>query len=403
MKKEITKDEKMFKKTRTKFIALVMSIIGLIFVASDASIIIYQYVNENSETERSLTMALKDLNGNHDSNMNPNNPMENFRTFAIKVKEDKTYIFANGENAYSNFVATNIETFLTNKNGNISYVYYETTASTDVNYDYFIVGTDRSIERSTLLTNSLTMSGAFLISFIILFIVVTLFSKQILKPIKESIKKQKEFVADASHELKTPLTIIDANASILKENNTDNKWVNNILNETKNMNNIILDMISLVSTEEINTTLLPIDLSTLVNNIALSFDAICYERNIEYKLNINENININGNQKDVEKIVRILLDNAIKYVSNKGIIDVSLAKIKNNIYFAVYNSGCTIKNENRGKIFDRFYRDDESRDTTVAKGSGLGLAILKEISDKYNYKIVVESEENVFFKISIKF
>ena len=235
----------------------------------------------------------------------------------------------------------------------------------------------------------------------VIYIIVNFLSARILKPIKDNLDKQKEFIADASHELKTPVTIINANATILKNENKDNKWIDNILDETKNMNGLIGDMISLAKVEEQKPVLEKEDISSIITYITLSFEPVAFEQHINFVENIEENIDLVCNEKDIQKIAKILLDNAIKYVSKNGNIEINLKKEKNQILLSVYNTGCTIEDKDREKVFDRFYRDDNSRNSEQTKGSGLGLAILKEICDKYHYSVSIDSKMNDFFKISV--
>lgn len=400
--KTISKDQKLINKTRRKIIIMTTSIVGILFLVLEVSYSTYLLVNENNETNRELDNLIERNSSNEvigNSNGNKD-PFDHQRGFAIKVDSSKNITYLMGNEVYANFVTTNLDTLYDSVSGNINYVYYR---GADYTSYKLIVGIDRSLERATISNTILSTSMAFLGGTILVLIISIFLSRMILKPIQTAQKNQKEFISNASHELKTPLTIIDANASILKNGNENNKWVNNILLETKNMNNLIIDMISLAKIEEKESIIEDFDLTDAINNIALAFDAVCFENNIEYVTKIDDNIHLNGNKKDVEKITKILIDNAVKYVDQKGIINVTLLKDKTGTYLSVYNSGCTVKDDERNKIFNRFYRDEVSRDGETKEGSGLGLAILKEICDKYNYSIILDSKEKTFFKITIKF
>lgn len=401
-----SQDKQLIGKIRRKIVTLITCLTAAIFIVVDLTYSSYLYLNEKNQVNNILDKELSVAEGNIKTTIfqqNPGNPPEfdSIRIFSIAInKEDNSVKLLKGGEYFSNFINLNINNFINDSDGNIDDIFYKSKIT---NSTIFVTGIDQTIEmktiRTSILTTTLVLSSGVLLIFILSFFL----TKLILKPIQDAQTKQKEFISDASHELKTPLTIIDANASILKNGNENNKWVNNILNESKNMAVLINDMLGLASVEEKETILEEFDLSDAVNNIALTFDAICYENNIDYELKIQEGINIKGNKKDIEKIVKILIDNSRKYVDKNGIIQITLLSEKNNTYLSVYNSGCTIKDDERKKIFDRFYRDSISRDGENKHGSGLGLAILKEIAEKYNYSIVVDSKENVFFKITITF
>ncbi len=402
--KTISKDQKLIRKTRRKIISMTTGIVAVLFIGLEIGYSSYLIINENNQINNQLNQMILKSNED-DSSVGENTgfgkgDFDHQRGFVIKVDSSKTVTYKLGTEVYSDFVTTNLDYLYSNTSGNVGYIYFK---SADYSSYKLIAGCDRSIEQTSIRNTILTSSFALLGGTLLVFLISFWLSRMILKPIQEAQKSQKEFISNASHELKTPLTIIDANASILKNGSEDNKWVNNILNETKNMNGLILDMISLASVEEKESIIDNFDLTDAINNVALAFDAVCFEDNIEYVTNIQDEITIKGNKKDVEKITKILIDNAVKYVTAKGIINVTLLKDKTGTYLSVYNSGCTLKDGERDKIFNRFYRDEISRDGEAKQGSGLGLAILKEICNKYNYSITVDSKENTFFKITIKF
>jgi len=387
---------------------IVVILFGVLETAYSSYQIIHENLNIANILDQSLNKGSTQITSGTgtpsdnpvDGNQNGEMQRDQQRAFIISVDSQKNYTFLQGQEVYSSFVSNNIDTLLSNVSGNIDNVFYKSkSTNTDVT---IVAGTDQTIEINSIKQTIAFSSLAFLAGDLIVFFLSFLLSKMILKPIQKSQQTQKEFISNASHELKTPLTIIDANASILKNSNEDNKWVNNILNETKNMNSLIIDMISLASVEEQESPIEELDLSSTINNIALAFDAVCFENGIEYITNIQEKLIVKGNKKDFEKLTKILIDNAIKYVDSKGLIQVSLVKEKQIIYFSVYNSGCSLKDSEKDKIFNRFYRDEVSRDGESKQGSGLGLAILKEICDKYHYRVLLDFKENTYYKITIQ-
>ena len=229
-----------------------------------------------------------------------------------------------------------------------------------------------------------------------LFISIYLTNKTI-KPIKESFEKQKEFIANASHELKTPLTIIRTNTSLVLSNSSEtvgsqSKWLNYINNQIERMSKLIDEMLSLakLDTGKELEEFIVFDISKLINNVLLTFEAVLFENNIELSSNIEEDITIKGDRESIKKVFIILLDNAIKYTNKNGKIDVELNKDKNKIKLKIKNTGEGIKKEDLDKIFERFYRLDTSRARDTG-GYGLGLSIAKSIVESHNGKIYAES------------
>ena len=405
--KAINRDQKLLRKTRRKIVTMTTAIVSLLFIALDASFSAYSIIKEQNTINMVLDNTLanipmeKNESGEEKPNPDFNKPgIDNFRVFAFKLNDDNSIEYIKGENVFSSFINDYLDKIILIKDGSIENVYFRYK---EINNDTYFAGFDQNLEITALKQNIFYMSSGLFGGIILVFFISFMLTKLILKPIQDAQQKQKEFISDASHELKTPITIINANASILKNGNENNKWVNNILDETRNMSDLITDMLSLASVEEKTTTLEQIEISSIINSIALSFDAVCYENNIEYESKIEEGLSIIGNIKDVEKITKILIDNAIKYVNEKGIIQIALIKDKNHPTLSIYNSGCNIKDSDKNMIFNRFYRDSVSRDSNISQGSGLGLAILKELCEKYKYSIELDSKEAVFFKITIRF
>lgn len=228
-------------------------------------------------------------------------------------------------------------------------------------------------------------------------------SKMIVKPVEETFEKQKQFISDASHELKTPLAVIEANSDVLKNEIGKNKWINYIQSETDSMNKLINELLLLAKIENVNNVkeYKQLNLSKEVEIILSMFESMAYEKQVEIKNKIGENIIINGNKEDIEHIVSTLIDNAIKHTKAQKEVEVELKKGKNEIVLEVKNMGDPIPEEEREKIFERFYRIDKSRNRNE-KRYGLGLAIAKSTIEKYNGKIEVFYKDNyTVFRVTI--
>ena len=245
----------------------------------------------------------------------------------------------------------------------------------------------------TVIIFSVVISG---LSLIIIYSISKKVANIIVKPVNETLEKQKQFISDASHELKTPLAVIEANADVLENEIGENKWLTYIQNETDSMDKLINQLLLLAKIENINDVkdYEQFDLSEYIETIASMFESIAFEKQIKIVTKIQKEISINGNKQDIEHIVSTLLDNAIKHSKPEKDVEVELLREKNNIILQVKNYGEPIPKEQQDKIFERFYRVDKSRNREE-KRYGLGLAIAKSTVEKYNGKISVECKDGI--------
>ena len=230
------------------------------------------------------------------------------------------------------------------------------------------------------------------IGIIIIYFIAKKISKIIVKPVEESFEKQKQFVSDASHELKTPLAVIEANADVLQNKVGENKWITYIQDEVQSMNKLVNDLLTLAKVGNTNNEVFQkFDLSKEVQMSVAVFESMIFEKEIKLETNITESIEFNGLKEDIKHIVSIILDNAIKHTSDNGKIIVNVNKEKEYIKIEIQNQGEPIPVEDEDKIFERFYRIDKSRNRSE-KRYGLGLSIAKGIVDKYKGSIKAHSE-----------
>lgn len=229
-------------------------------------------------------------------------------------------------------------------------------------------------------------------------------SKWAVAPVSRSMRREKQFLADASHELKTPLTVIMANAQLMEEQqeNTGDfrRWLDNILQESREMKHLVEEMLTLARNEagEFQKTRKRCCLSDLVIQEVLSFEAVYYQENKELDSDVEEEIEIFGEESSLRRLVGILLDNAVKYSSPESRTRVCLKRVSaRKARLMVADQGEEIPKEKLEELFERFYRSDSSR--SGKKGYGLGLAIAKTIAETHGAKIYAESEqgENRFF------
>ncbi len=229
---------------------------------------------------------------------------------------------------------------------------------------------------------------------IIIYIISIYFANRSIKPLEEVWNKQKQFVADATHELKTPLTIINANIDAIEVNKNakvkeQEKWLKHIKAETKGMNKLINELLMSAKNEEEKYKLVNINLGQTLKEIITSVEAIVFEKDIKLKVDIAEEITVNTEPEKLRQVIIILIDNAIKYTNNSGEINVSLRKSKKQIELSITNTGEGISKEDLPHIFDRFYKCDKSR--TENNSYGLGLFIAKTIVTKLGGKITAIS------------
>ena len=213
----------------------------------------------------------------------------------------------------------------------------------------------------------------------------------------------RQFVADASHELKTPLAVIMASADALESSPTDTKWLNNIKSESDRMNKLIADLLELAKSEEVNdqTEFTVGNLSKTVEMSVLTFEGVLFEKGVLLEDSIEENIELNMNSYKIQQLMSILLDNAVKHSNSGGVVSVSLKKDK-DITLTVTNQGEGIPQGEEEKIFERFYRADESRNRNENR-YGLGLAIAKNICLSHSAEISAKSENgSTTFKVVFK-
>lgn len=255
------------------------------------------------------------------------------------------------------------------------------------------------------LTSSLEMAIIlFMFGEFIITIVSRILSNWIIKPVEASFNKQKQFIADASHELKTPLSVIMASAETLKENPKEKKWLDTIESESVRMSKLIVSLLDLAKTEhEINQkNLEEVDLSKLIEKSTLSFESIAFEKNIKLDYEIECNIHFKCDTEEIKELLSIMLDNAVKHSPQKGLIKVNLRTEKDNIVLEVINRGKPIPKDEEEKIFERFYRVDKSRNRDENR-YGLGLAIAKNIVLNHHGQISASSKNNfTTFKVIFK-
>ena len=266
-------------------------------------------------------------------------------------------------------------------------------------YDIVVFLDNTVIEDSVkiLLRNVLIVGGA---AIIILFFLSFWLSKRIIRPLEENDQQQRQFISDASHELKTPVAVIDANAELLAREVGENEWLSNIRYENDRMGELVKQLLDLSRAESAELPAETVDLSRLVTGEELAFESLAFDRGKRIRSEVGEDIHVTGSETQLAQLVSVLLDNAIRHSTGEEIA-LSLKKQGHSAVLAVTNDGEAIPEEKAAHLFDRFYRADEAR-TDEGQHYGLGLAIAKAVAEKHGGSIGVScADGKVTFTVTL--
>lgn len=264
----------------------------------------------------------------------------------------------------------------------------------------FIVDVERELR-----VFDLFLFDSLIVAVVIIFITVILLvitSRRMIAPLEENIRKQKQFITYASHELKTPLAIISSNADVLGMEKGKSKWLSNINRQVDRLSDLISSLIEFSKAEEKeNLERTRFSLSDLVASRVEDFEDLATFKSRHIIEDIEKNVYYNGNYETIMQVIDILLDNAIKYSDKDSKILVSLFCNKNVPNLVIMNKSKYIAAGDLNNVFDRFYRIENSADNI--EGHGLGLSLAKLIIDRHKSKISAYSEKDGEFIIDIKF
>lgn len=220
---------------------------------------------------------------------------------------------------------------------------------------------------------------------VVVFVLISIFSRKAVKPVAESIEKQRRFITDASHELKTPLAIISANVEVLGYTVGKNEWVESIQNQTKRLSVLIDDLLTLsrLDEERADMPASVFSLSDAAAYIAEPYKTVAITRGLKFDIEIAPDIGCRGDEFGIRRLVSVLLDNAFKYAGGEGCVSITLSRRNRWAVLEVYNDADDMESlsaESLNRLFDRFYRADSSRSRETG-GYGLGLSIAKSIAE----------------------
>lgn len=259
---------------------------------------------------------------------------------------------------------------------------------------YFISNTHtQQNTRRLILISALSGGGAFIIVLILIYFT----SGKAVSPISESYRRQKEFISNASHELKTPITVISATMGLMQKKNGKDRLIDCVFAQTKKMTGLVNEMLSLSrlsSTEKIYSDFSSFDISKTIENAVLYFESRAFEEHRKITADIQPNLFYTGNESKIDELASILTDNALKYSDENSEIKISLNQIKDKIVITFENPCNEFDTDNIPHLFERFYRGDKSH-SKKKEGFGLGLSIAKEIIEIHNSKINTDYKDGL--------
>ena len=411
----------MVHKLRLKLILMItvalLFIFGIVFTTLNMTV----YMDSLQQTEDILQMIADNDGffwgprgswGNKVSNLdnhtgkldlNPDD-MRARRFFYVKIDSDG-YILEANYNMMFDFSAAQAGGYITdalNSKKNSGKMGYFSYLIAEKPYGKIVVFAERRVEIGILARlTEITLIAAG-ISCVVLFLLSLVLSRWVAAPVQDAFDKQRRFSSDANHELKTPLTIISANVDILRNEIGDNIRLEQIGVQLTRMNQLIHNLLTLAKMEDpmVNLVHDRFDISKALLSTVLEFENRAFEEEKEYDYAIKPDLYYNGNEEKLKQLLTILIDNALRHSELKSRVKVTLSEENGKISLGVYNTGQGIPDGERERIFDRFYRSDDSRARETG-GYGLGLAIAKSIVDAHKGRIKVSGEYGRWVEFSV--
>ena len=400
----------MFRSSRRKIVAAIMSVLVLLWVGTLGVIYASSYFEMKKQNEQMLQSHAQmynlpnafnqmmppngprpDGNPGFKPGFDPESPKFQLSTFysvavsykgeILEIKNDSPTVYTSDglarmakdiiKDGKSTGTKDNLTFLKTDKNGYVLVVFMDNTVVNE--------------SAMTLFRYTLIFGSAALVLF---FFLSVFLARNIVAPLEESYQKQKQFISDAGHELKTPVSVVSANAELLSRALGDNQWLQNIQYENERMGLLVGQLLDLARTENVTPQMEYIDFSRLVAGEMLPFESVAFEKGLVLNSNITNGITVEGNSTQLKQLTSILLDNAIRHSKPDGEVRLTLTKDHGITELSVINKGDEIPAEHRERIFERFYRVDTARNGED-KHYGLGLAIAKAIVDAHHGHIEV--------------
>ncbi len=408
----------MIRKLRIQFIVLAMLSLLLLLtvIVTGMNLLNYRSVVNDADEVLSIISQNRGVfpnmeggqgpGGRHPHGMSPELPYES-RYFSVLLGDDGTVIrvdtsrIASVDSSRAEKYARAVEQKTSEKGFFEQFRYIKSYEDNGVRISFLDCG--RSLDAyNNFLLISIVMAAA---GFFVVFFVIVFFSGRFIRPIAESYEKQKHFITDAGHEIKTPLTIISANTDLLEMDIGSNECLDEIKQQAKRLTGLTNDLVSLARMEESKQALPMIEfpVSEVVQEAVAPFNAPAQAQNKQLVCNIQPMLSMKGNDQAISQLVSLLLDNALKYSPEGGVISLELVRQGKHLVLSVCNPTLEeIFPDQLPHVFDRFYRSDPSRNSQTG-GHGIGLSIAKAIVTAHDGKISAETKDGHTFIITAVF
>ena len=404
----------MIKRLKIKYIVLALSslLILLTFIVTGMNLLNYNAVTAEADETLSLLSQNNGVFPSFDNDdwlpsyMSPEIAFES-RFFSVYIGETGTVISTDISRIYAVNTTAAIryakEALNSRREKGFvnSYRYVITTESGGTRITFLDCGRKLDLYRD-FLTSSIIMA---LIGYIVIAVFVVFFVIRFIRPVAESYEKQKRFITDAGHEIKTPLTIISANVDVLRMDIGENECLDDIANQAKRLAGLTNDLVYLARMEESDQSMQMIEfpISEIVTETAAPFKTLAKSQDKELTCEIRPMLTLCGNDKAISQLVSILLDNAIKYSPKGSEIKLALEKQGRKLILTVSNpSAVPLSEEDLHHVFDRFYRADPSRNSETG-GHGIGLSMAQAIVAAHKGKISASSGDGNAFIVTAVF
>lgn len=384
----------MIKKLRIKFILVTMcSVFGVLALILGV-INTVNYV-KTTDAADGIVALIKEGGGKFEQSEKPSGPMSPempFRTrfFTVTIANDGSAVTVNTDKIASIDAekATDIaqKLYKTNDYKGFYDDYRFGTAATDGGTMYVFVDCSQELDYfGDFLLVSISVGAA---AFVVIFALVFFLSGKVMKPVAESYEKQRRFITDASHEIKTPLTVIGANTEVLEMKGTENEWTKSIKEQVKKLSSLTEELVFLSRMDEGNSPLNATDFSVsdAVEETVKPFRSIATAKGLAIESDIQKGIGYYGDESLLHRLVSVLMDNALKYSDDGGVISVKLKSAGGKVHLSVANPAKSLGEENLSLLFERFYRGDKSRNSAIG-GHGIGLSVASAIAAAHKGKI----------------
>lgn len=366
--------------------------------------------NNSDEFDEYMSIPLEELSGSAKFRYEANPKLANLvysivssEIFVVKLSPEGEILahtgLADDDSSIPEIVAAASGQTVTS--GKLRRMIYRSITVDECRYMVFLNTANWHFEIKVILFSSF---GALVVTFLLLALMARYLSRKITRPIQEAMEKQNRFIADASHELKTPVSVINANISVLEREYGESKWMKYIKDEGNRMTKLVNELLSLcrMDFEARDTSCAPVastfDASEVIMETSLPFDSVAFEKGIALSTECGQPHICKGSGEDFKKILSVLIDNAIGHTEKGGQITITATPSSGTFFFArdtklrvdVRNTGSVISSEDLPRIFDRFYKSRASRGNHY--NFGLGLSIAKALADKNGFRISAGSD-----------